>query len=71
MRLSISVDNIRHEIDSIDPELLGRWIVEIFTRTGPWNPATYIQFRAWPSWIYDQKSGQQGRPLTQFRAPSR
>ncbi len=51
MRLTISVDGQRHEIDSTDPELLGRWVVEIFERTGPFTPATYCTVQAYPSWV--------------------
>src|SRR5579872_5025083 len=51
MRLSINVDAMHHEIDSTDPELLGRWVVEIFARTGPHTPATLVQVQAYPSWL--------------------
>lgn len=51
MRLSINVDQYHHEIDSTSPETLGRWIVEIFTRTGPWHPSTMINVQAYPSYV--------------------
>ena len=58
MRLALSVDNMRYEIDSTDPELLGRWVVEIFTRTGPFTPATYCTVQAYPSFTRDPETGQ-------------
>jgi len=63
MRLTIEIDNMRHEIDSTDPELLGKWMVEIFGRATAFGitPATMIRVRAYPSWIPDE-SVQGGRP---------
>lgn len=58
MKLYISVDNMLHQIDSADPELLGRWVVEILARTGPWLQSTYVQVRAEPSWL----PGEDGAP---------
>jgi hypothetical protein len=43
-----------HEIDTIDPELLARWITEIFGRIREINPGTFIEVQAFPSWAYDQ-----------------
>lgn len=60
MRLKISVDNLYHEIDSTDPDLLGKWVVEIFARTGPWTQATYVQLQAGPSWVPTEDG--RGRP---------
>jgi hypothetical protein len=60
MRLRINVDNLGHEIDSTDPELLGKWVVEIFARTGPFTPATYVQIQASPSSV--QTEDGRGRP---------
>ena len=55
MRLTIEIDNVRHEIDSTDPELLGKWIVESFGRAiaAGITPATYIRVQAYPSWVPD------------------
>jgi hypothetical protein len=49
MRLTITIDAISFTIDSINPELLGRWVVEIFERQGPFTPATYCTVQAFPS----------------------
>jgi hypothetical protein len=59
MRLTISVDNYSHSIDSTDPELLGKWIVEIFSRAvaGGMNQNTYIQVQAYPSFVPDGTPG--------------
>lgn len=57
MRLQLSIDSMYHEIDSTDPETLGRWIVEIFGRVRNPSPSTFYQVRAIPSWVPDE-SGQ-------------
>jgi hypothetical protein len=51
MRLTITIDGASHTIDSTDPELLGKWVVEIFARVGQVTPATYIQVQAYPSYL--------------------
>jgi hypothetical protein len=51
MRLEIAIDGVSHYIDSVNPELLGPWMVEIFARVTEPSPATYYQVRAWPSYI--------------------
>lgn len=51
MKLTLSIDGYGHQIDSTDPDLLGRWIVEIFGRIREITPATWIEFRAAPSWV--------------------
>lgn len=53
MRLHLIIDGIWHEIDSTDPELLGRWIMEIFGRIPAISPATMIEIRASPSFVPD------------------
>lgn len=53
MRLKLIIDGIYHEIDSTDPELLGKWIVEILGRVRNPTPATMFQMQAQPSWIPD------------------
>ena len=59
MRLTITIDGMAHQIDSTDPELLGKWITEIFGRavTAGISPATYIQVQIYPSWIPDGAGG--------------
>lgn len=57
MRLTITVDGQPHAIDSTDPELLGKWVVEIFARIGEVTPATYLQVQAWPSYIVNGRNG--------------
>ena len=61
MRLTIQIDGTSHTIDSTDPELLGKWVIEIFGRAIAFgiNQATYIQVQAYPSWVAD---GGNGRP---------
>ena len=51
MRLKLIIDGYYHEIDSTDPELLARWIMEIFGRMREITPATQIQVQAQPSWL--------------------
>lgn len=55
MRLTIITDGIPHEIDSTDPELLGKWITEIFGRAvaAGITPATQFEVRVYPSWVPD------------------
>ena len=55
MRLTISIDNMAHQIDSTDPELLGKWVTEIFGRAAAWGitQATYIQVQIYPSFVAD------------------
>jgi hypothetical protein len=55
MRLSIDIDAVHHEIDSTDPETLGRWIVEIFARVEYPNAATWYQVHALPSFTGNNK----------------
>lgn len=57
MRLTISIDSIGHEIDTTDPELLGRWIVEIFGRIREPGAATFITMRVAPSWLPVERQG--------------
>lgn len=55
VKLRIMIDAIPHEIDSTDPELLGKWVMEIFGRVvanGP-TPATMIEVQIYPSWVPD------------------
>jgi len=53
MKLTIVIDNIRHDIDSTNPEILGKWVVEILGRYPEWNPATYCYVQAQPTFIYE------------------
>ena len=57
MRLKITIDNLTHEIDSTDPELLSKWILEILGRV-QWTPATYAYFQAMPTFIFDPNTNQ-------------
>lgn len=50
------IDGYSHDIDSTSPEVLGRWMVEIFARIPNPSPATLIQVQAYPSWIPDDSS---------------
>lgn len=59
MRLTLTVDNLSFQIDSTDPELIGRWVVEIFARTGPFTPATYCTMQAYPSYVRDPATGRE------------
>lgn len=60
MILTVSIDAYSHQIDSTDPELLGKWIIEIFGRYMPFSMATQVRFQAYPSWGTDETG--QGRP---------
>ena len=52
MKLVLRIDGYHHEIDSTDPEIIGKWLVEIFARIGPaWSPATFIQVQVQPSYL--------------------
>jgi hypothetical protein len=52
MRLSLFIDGIPHQIDTTDPDLMARWLVEIFGRIQELTPATLIEFRTQPSFLY-------------------
>jgi hypothetical protein len=68
MRLRIQIDAMNHEIDSTDPELLGKWVVEMFARIESlWSPATLIQVQAQPSWLPTEN----GRGRTDWIADGR
>lgn len=59
VKLVLRIDGYHHEIDSTDPEIIGKWIVEIFARIGPtWSPATFIQMQVQPSWLPAAPDGQ-------------
>lgn len=58
MKLRLIIDAMPHEIDSTDPELLARWIIEIFGRIPEINPSTVIEFQASPS--FDLQPGRGG-----------
>lgn len=55
MKLTISIDAMPHQIDSTDPELLAKWIEEIFARasTSGLSDATYITMQVFPSFVSD------------------
>jgi hypothetical protein len=48
MKLTICVDNMPMQIDSTDPELLGKWMLEVFARAAAHGitNATYITVQA-------------------------
>lgn len=48
MRIELRIDNYTHTIDSRDPELLARWLVEQFG-AHQWTPATMCNATCWPS----------------------
>ena len=58
MRLTLEIDTMHHEIDSTDPEILGRWVVEIFARYRV-GPQTLIRMQAMPSYL----PGGPGEPM--------
>jgi hypothetical protein len=62
VRLEIRVDGYSFVIDSTDPELLGKWMLEVFARVGPFTPGTYCQVQAFPSFVSDPSSPQGLRP---------
>ena len=49
MRLTLYVDNLASQIDTRDPDLLARWLLEQFALIR-WTPATLVRAQAWPSW---------------------
>jgi len=53
VRVELRIDNMNHQIVTRDPELLGRWLVEMFGRVN-WTPATFCQAMVWPDWVGDQ-----------------
>jgi hypothetical protein len=57
MRLQLIIDSYPYVIDSSDPDLLARWIIEIFGRIREIHPSTQIELRAAPSFLLDD-SGQ-------------
>jgi hypothetical protein len=48
MRIRVNIDGLHHECDSTDPELLGRWLIEVFGRH-QWFEATFCQVDVQPS----------------------
>jgi hypothetical protein len=53
VRITLTIDSLFHQIDSTDPDLLARWIVEIFGRIPQIYPATDIRFQVMPSFLPD------------------
>lgn len=53
MRLMLRIDGLDHQIDSTDPDLLARWIVEMFGRIRQITPDTLIELQTWPSFVWD------------------
>lgn len=48
MRVELSIDGYTKAIDTVNPELLARWLLEQFAII-QWTPATYCRVQAWPS----------------------
>lgn len=44
-----------YQIDSLDPDTLGKWLLEIFDRTRPDHVAP-ARVQMWPSWDRDGKT---------------
>jgi hypothetical protein len=64
MRLTLNIDNYSHQIDTTDPELLGKWMEEIFARassTAGFSNATYITAQVFPSYVPDSSVPSGGR----------
>jgi hypothetical protein len=57
VRLTIVIGGMGHQIDSADPDMIGKWIVEIFGRMRDWNQGTYISMQAYPSSLPDENGG--------------
>jgi len=53
MRVEISVDSIPFSITTRDPELMGRWLAEVFTAVD-WTPATRVEMHVYPLWATGQ-----------------
>lgn len=49
MRVELIVDGQPLTITTSDPELLGRWLAEVFTST-EWQLGTYAEVRVMPVW---------------------
>ncbi len=57
MRLILSIDSIPHQIDSTDPDLLAKWIIEMFGRIREITPATLIELQTYPSVLPQSADG--------------
>ena len=55
MRLILRIDGLQTQIDTRNPELLARWLLEQFALIR-WTPATIVEAQAYPSWS-DWKEG--------------
>jgi len=53
VKLSLSVDGLPAQIDTRDPELLARWLLEQFALIN-WTPATLVEAWAYPTWDYSR-----------------
>lgn len=60
--MRIIIDGLPHECDSTDPDLLARWIREIFGRIPEINRGTIIELQSWPSFVYHENEVPQWRP---------
>ena len=57
MRVQLFIDGMSYQIDTRDPDLLGRWLAEIFARMH-WIPATQTQVQVYPSYIQAEPGSQ-------------
>ena len=57
MRVTIEIDGYPKMISTRDPELLGRWLGEVFAGID-WNPSTLVRAQVWP-----ESAGPDGREL--------
>lgn len=54
MRVYIGIDSYSVQITTRDPELLARWLGEVFTGVD-WQPSTYIRVQVWPTPVMNGK----------------
>jgi hypothetical protein len=67
MRLALTIDSYTVQIDTRDPELLARWLLEQFALIR-WTGATQVRAQAWPSFA---DFTEQGTPRADWLADSR
>jgi hypothetical protein len=65
MRVHVDIDNYGFDISTRNPELLARWLVEIFAEV-EWTPATNIRVWVQPGWVT-----RDGQPVPDWLADSR
>jgi hypothetical protein len=60
MKIELRIDNMLYMIDSKDPDLLARWLVEQFAGR-EWYASTYCTVQCWPSWGPPEPGGPPGQ----------